>query len=677
VLPGVLATELGDPLALGGPISFTIPKGQRLSSSALAVALAGTIPSGLSTGEIEIELITDGGGRLYRNRYQPPDTLPDNTRSPLLVDLSFDLAIYATDPTGNAVLAQTALGVQLSGIAIADEGALAIETLGALDIGLLGITSAPANIVLDLISDPRAARAGDAQPPTLVHSLPAADTRELAPDDGIELAFDEPIDIARARAGGIQLLDDLGTPVPASVELHGAVAVVRPRASLHDGERYTVALMDIADLAGNTLAPQRFELTTQPLVHTDVPASVVSVYPGAPCALVDATATTAGRCTGGAAADDPYRPFTLAANERVAVAFDQPLRRTSVALGATCNTGSVRVERVDGEGACIEPVAGSLVVRDREIAFIPAHPWLAGERYRLRLVSGANAPCAAGEVCGANGPPASFDPLAGTTAAASGGPDLVVAFTGTPATQATTLFAAANPAVDLNGSGRVDPGELPQTENRVALRIAGTGGLLTFANFQGPDCLPETPEVESCMYIAGEMPAQLGERRDNCTLPDGSSVATCIPVTLGAQAMYSTAVTMTAGALGIGLTADTGMSVMRVREPADHPLEGYIVDRGGTPTLVVALDLYMDAPDMSLPLAQHDMHSKPLAVSLEGPLTFTPDGRIAIALRNTAEVPITVGINAPLGIQGTVNLVVPAGEMHLQLMSRPQRGSLP
>jgi hypothetical protein len=180
------------------------------------------------------------------------------------------------------------------------------------------------------------------------------------------------------------------------------------------------------------------------------------------------------------------------------------------------------------------------------------------------------------------------------------------------------------------------------------------------------------------MYIQGTIPAQLGERRDNCTLPDGSSVATCIPVAMSAQAMYSTSMGMTAGALGIGIPTETGTSIMRVRERKDgSPLEGYIVDRGGVPTMIVALDLYMDAPDMSLPLAQHDMHSKPLSVSLEGPLEFQPDGRIAIGLRNTTEVPITVGINAPFGISGTVKLVVPKGEMRLRLMSGAIRGSQP
>ena len=145
--PSALATELGDPAVLGGPIAFTIPKGQRLASGAIDIALAGAVSSGLSTGDIIIEVISDGGGRIYRNRYRPAETIPENEGAPLLVDMALDLAIFATDPAGNAVLAQTVLGVQLTGVAVMDEGHFAIETLGAIDINLLGIAAAPTNLV--------------------------------------------------------------------------------------------------------------------------------------------------------------------------------------------------------------------------------------------------------------------------------------------------------------------------------------------------------------------------------------------------------------------------------------------------------------------------------------------------------------------------------------------------
>jgi hypothetical protein len=148
-----------------------------------------------------------------------------------------------------------------------------------------------------------------------------------------------------------------------------------------------------------------------------------------------------------------------------------------------------------------------------------------------------------------------------------------------------------------------------------------------------------------------------------------------VPVTLSPQAMYATSVAMHAVVSNvIPIDEPTRTTVMRIREPATGPVMGYIIDGGGTPKLVVALDLYMDAPDMTLPLTTHDLHSKPLSVSLEGPLSFLPDGRISIATANTADLPVEVVIRSTIGEVGRVQMVVPAGEMKLQLVSAPLRG---
>ena len=177
------------------------------------------------------------------------------------------------------------------------------------------------------------------------------------------------------------------------------------------------------------------------------------------------------------------------------------------------------------------------------------------------------------------------------------------------------------------------------------------------------------------MYLTGSMPVEMGELTSTCPLADGTTAASCVPVTMTAQAMFATSVSMNATAV-IGINTDTGTSVMRVREPAGGGggVTGYIVDRNGTPTLVVKLDLYMDAPDMSIPLSSHDLHSKPLSLILAGPVSFLPDGRISISVANTADVPVEVNISAPLGIGGSVKMIVPAGEMKLQLVSPPLRG---
>jgi Big-like domain-containing protein len=681
VLPSALAAELGDPKALGGPIAFTIRRGQRLRASGLDIKLGGELPVGLSTGDIQIELLTDSGGRIYRNPYQPADQRPENERSPLFVDLSMDVAVYAVDANGNSVLTQTVLGVQASGTAVATQGVLDIESVVAMDLDLLGVAHAPANLVLELITDPTAQPDTDTTAPALLATLPNAAGGELPVDTGVELIFSEPINLDRARAGGLRLETAGGQPVASVLESHGAAVVIRPVdpvRPLDYATSYRVKFVDVADLAGNPLAsatPMSF--VTQPFVTTNVPLAVATVHPGVPCTLTGGTAATPGRCSSGASGDDKYQPFSLAANEPVQITFTQPPSPASVTHGTACNTGSARIELVGGSGACTAPVAGTFLQHDRVITFIPDAPWQAGQHYRLTLVSGGNTSCTTGAICGLSGTAASFDPLAGVTNGDAGGPNLVIDFTGAAATDATLMVANASPFSDINGSGFLDTGEQLRDDNRVALRITGTSGIVSSASFNAADCLPATPQTEACMYLSGAMPVELLPLTHTCPLPGGEMAASCVPVVLSPQAMYATSVTLNATVVGLAtISSDTGMSVMRIREPASGPVTGYLIDDNGTPTLVLTLSLYLDAPDLSIPLAFHDLHSKPLSVSLRGPLRFLPDGRIAIAVTNVADVPLTVNISA-IGLSGSVTMLLPRGEMKIQLVSPPLRGGLP
>ena len=677
VLPSVLASELGDPKALGGPLAFTIRRGQRLRATGLDVKLGGEIPVGLSTGDIEIELLTDGGGRIYRNPHQPAEQRPENARAPLYADLSMDVAVFAVDPNGNAVLTQTVLGVQASGTVIATDGVLDIEAVVAMDLDLLGVARAPTNVVLELITDPTAQPDPDDTPPKLLGTLPSGTGGELPVDDGLELIFSEPVDLDRARAGGLRLETLSGQAVPSVLESHGAAVVIRPVAPLAYSTLYRVTMADVADVAGNQLTgapPMSF--ATPPMLATDVPLAVASVHPGVPCTLTGGGAGTPGHCSSGAGADDRYRPFSLAANEPIQVTFTQPPVPASITHGTVCNAGSARIEEVDAAGACVAAVAGTFLQHDRVITFLPEVPWQLAKRYRLTLVSGGNTSCTAGEICGITGSAASFDPLGGVTSGDAGGPNLVIDFTGAAATEATLVGTGAAPFTDINGSGFLEAGEKTRDDNRVALRITGTSGAVSSASFNMPDCLPGTPEKEACMYLSGAMPVELLPLAHDCPLPGGVTAASCVPVVLSPQAMYATSVAITATVV-IDINSDTGMSVMRIREPATGPVTGYLIDDKGTPTLVLSLDLYLDAPDMSIPLSSHDLHSKPLSVSLRGPLRFLPDGRIAIAVVNVADVPLTVTIDAPLGVSGSVKMIVPRGEMKIQLVSAPLRGGLP
>jgi hypothetical protein len=558
---------------------------------------------------------------------------------------------------------------------------LAIESVASMEMGLLGVTSAPTNLVLELITSPTGTTAPtDTTPPELVATYPGEGTQEIAVGTAIELVFSEPIDLDRLRAGGITLKNQAGTVIPTVIEGHGATIVLRPKTNLPYSTTLSVDLVDVADVAGNAFAGRAPIVFSTPLfANTDIAMTALAVHPGVPCVLTGGNATTAGRCAGGQGDDETYQPFSLASNEPIEVEFSQPLDTNTLAVGTACGSGDVRVEELDGNGACVRVVPGSLIRRERGFMFVPDNPWAEGTRYRYQLLSGGDNDCDAGELCGLTGDAASFDPLNGVEGGGGGGA-LSIDFVGAPPSKATYLFSAAGPFTDINGDGQVNGVEVPRDENRGAMRIVGTSGDVTGAGFNGDDCLPGTPEKEGCIYLLGSMPTELGElTTEGC--PGGGS---CVPVFLSPQAMFATSLSMTTtiDAPIIGNTdidADTGITLMRIREPAGGgPVMGYITDGGGTPKMSVALDLYMDAPDMSLPLsADHDLISKPLSVQLEGPVTFLADGRIVIALANVAEVPVTVNIDAPLGLGGAVNMILPAGEMKLQLVSRPLRGAEP
>jgi len=348
--------------------------------------------------------------------------------------------------------------------------------------------------------------------------------------------------------------------------------------------------------------------------------------------------------------------------------------------GAACNAGSVRIEEVDAAGACIAAVAGTAIHHDRVLSFVPDAPWQDGKRYRLTLVSGTDASCVTGEVCGITGEAPSFDPLGGDRSGDAGGPNLVLSFTGSAATGATLMVTETAPATDVNGSGFVEAGEVRRDDNRVLLKITDTTGLITDASFDNntPDCDPRTAQKEACMYLSGAMPVELLPLSHDCALPGGEAVTSCVPIVLSPQAMYGTSIAIDATAALIAtINTPTGVSVLRIREPANGPVTGYLIDDHGTPTLVLALDIYLDAPDMSVlgGLASNDLHSKPLSVVLRGPLRFLPDGRISIAVKSIADIALTVNIDATI-LSGSVKLLIPAGEMKIQLVSPPLRGGL-
>ena len=683
---GRIELEMAHPDLFGAVVPVVIRKGQSLSASGLEVALGGVVKAGMQTGDIRLSFVTDVTGYLVRNRFWPDSTIPDNAESPLQVYLSFDIAVSAQDPLGNAVLTQNVLGVQATGLAEVVDGQLSISNVGALNLDLLGIAQAPTSLALALRTTRGASAPLDTEAPRLISTYPAADQELMETGESILLNLSESVGLRGADA--VELRTDFDAVVPADIRAVGSMIVITPTEPLNPDSGFRVYMgAGLSDLSGNSWAPQASDpaggtgvlafVTGAIASSSELPPTLVTVYPGAPCAL-RGQGTNNRRCVAGDAGDGDYLPFELPANHAIEAVFDQPMRASSFTLGRACGEGSIRVEKRAGD-ACDEAVPGTLVVTERALRFVPEEPWSPGQDYRLVVLAGSNSSCGANEVCGANGLALNTDPLDSPSGA--GGPAAEFYFVGAEPSAAEVAVTNTRPIADRNGNARIDPGETTTETNRAAVRLAGVSGLVSSASFAMEDCDASTPQLEGCMYLSGDLVVRLEEPLENCSIATAAgpiSAEHCIPVEVSPGAIYGTQLLMDANILGLGLINDlgTGKIVLRTRQNGE-PIRGFIVeDSAGKPELFVTLSTFMDAPDLSIfgGLASHDLVSKELVVGLRGPVEFRDDGRLRIVLRNEEAIALDIGVRA-LGINsGTMSMEIGAGAMVVDFISRSARG---
>lgn len=128
-------------------------------------------------------------------------------------------------------------------------------------------------------------------------------------------------------------------------------------------------------------------------------------------------------------------------------------------------------------------------------------------------------------------------------------------------------------------AGAAAGGEPASDDNRVALRITGTKGVVSAASFPVPDCVAATPEAEACMALSAALPRRPAARRARLPAPrrwhrralrPGRAVA---PV--GDPTSLPLDATAVVGPTTININTITGALVMRLREAADGPAMGY------------------------------------------------------------------------------------------------------
>jgi Bacterial Ig-like domain len=689
VLPGTLRVELGDPGKFGGPIPFLLPKGQRLAASELALKLAGVIGLGYRTGSLSFDLISDANGWVTRNVHRPATERPDDRESPLLVDLYFDAALTAEDPTGNALATQSLLNIHLTGEASSVDGQLVMEAAGAIEVELIGVSRSTADLSLRLRTG-AAPIPSNIAAPTLISSAPARGETDVALDVHPQVLLSNAVDLGKVvSAGQLKLTSAAGTTA-VSLRASGGVLAVIPRAPLLAGTTYTLTLGSLVDVSGASVMLTANDASggTGAITFTTagipggnaVAPQLAAMIPGVACPLSGATATTPGHCTGGANGDLPYQPFQLPADRGVVARFTQPMSAATMRVGTACGQGAIRVEALSAAGACTAVVAGELTVGMSGFRFQPSAPLTVGQRYRVTLTPGTNNNCdPTTELCGANGRPFNSDPLEGVGDA--GGPPVILTFTATAPTGDTlvTLIGLATALItDRNANGTIDPGEGRKLPNELAVDVASTGGFVSAASVTGPDCQPAMPGNQVCLGVMADLPVQVLPAMTSCPIDVTGAPTTsggpCVPIRISAQAIRTTSLTIQATATVLGQNIDlsnvqTGMMHLRILEPTAGGAVGYIMsDANDKPIFVISAATYMDAPDLSIlgGLVSHDVRSKPVNVTLAGPVTFLSDGRMQVVLHNRGNVLIPVNIST-LGIDGRITLRVPDGTLSLTL----------
>lgn len=458
-----------------------VPRGNILKAGNLSVQLDGKVPAGLDTGDLTITLISDANGLLLPNRYSSSNV------APALVMLELDINVSAANSTSNGAFTQDITHVQVAGIATVDQAnqILNIEAVGTIELKVLGVDNAVGVLALKMRTDLKQAPGTapvDSVAPTVQSWVPGATVNGLAggefirPGDPMIVNFSEAMDIKSFRPGAVTLLKG-SMPEPFTWRLDGVSLVVNPVTPWQHGANYRLSLAPgLTDMASNELGLlQNFDFSIPALANTKTrPPVVLSNYPGYPCPIEAGTRNVAnsiqGRCAGGQDGDDLLPLPLIEPNRAIEAAFSQSLSPASVRLATACNgAGSLRVERIDASGNCLGSVPGKLLLRPRDLQFVPDQPWVIGQLYRYVLhsnndLASATADCTGTQaICGINGLPLQTQLIARTLADATnaqrGGPAMEIFFRGGADLGGSNIGLRVLPVLDVNANFRHDPTE--------------------------------------------------------------------------------------------------------------------------------------------------------------------------------------------------------------------------
>lgn len=713
-LAGDIAAELGFVPNFPDAVPLRIRRASLLRGSEVAINLVGEVPAGIASGDISVSFLSDANGYLLENPYGQTDS------APRYVLLSMDIAMSAENSEANGALSQSLLHVQLVGVSTVKNGVLVMDAVGVVEPELLGLERASGLLSFHLEGyadqDSAMIPAPDHTPLLLQSWSPGEHYLDRArPGDPIVLNFTKALSADSVALQGAVVLSQNNVPVSdgeVDVELDGASIVVRPKGGLRHNVDYGLSLTSLlTDIDGNALAAD-YNLDIRLADFSDVNLRApmpISVYPGFPCALVDAVVVGEksswrnGRCRGGRA-DDPLYPIPrLPIDRGIDVLFSRSMDLASIVLGQT-----FLVERNDA-GVWLA-VSGRLDKLPQRVQFYPDDTWQVGALYRYTLKSNGDhqssvAICAVEAICSPDGLPLQTQQLSQTvadiTVAQGGGADLTNYFIPIASGGGTLVSLRAQPGTDTNANLIHEPqfGEpapvvdatsespdglrAPPNHMRLALDdLVGAATDLSIGCSFGEIC-PEKRYV----YALGAMQTEITGYDDTVVVARptlGDSVTGAVTASILPTALYTTGVFLDVDILSgfATISLDTNTLMLRLRHQknsADERLDlisAYITDSAQGPWLTATFDLLIDAPALAptagtTPLL-HDLHSNAVdAVVLEGPLRFIEDGRLVATVSNPFDVPVSTTISFDDTDLADIYLKVPVGGIQLDLTVLP------
>lgn len=654
----------------GLSVPLRINRGALMTGSSVNVNVAGALPAGLSSENIDVRFLSDATGFLVKN------TNTDNKKAPRLVELYLDLTLNTGNKIANAALSQELLHVHLIGAAEVTDGTLSIEATGVIEPDVLGVDVASGLISFRLegyaSQDDAPLEEGfeDNVAPEIKSWVPGKNNQnKILPGDPVIVYFSEPVLPSTVTKNTVELRKN-SSKQDITYTLNGSALVITPKKPLAHGVKYNLSLNGITDLTGFHLptASLDFELapTNAGTSKTQSPLALATL-PGFPC-----NKTSQWRCNGGKNSDDVIPEATHPSNKPLIVRFSQDMKQSTIKAGV-----SVVIDQyVNSEWESVPTSDYVIETAPRLLTITPLAGWHPGRLYKYTLNHGDS------QIRSLAGLGLKTKILTqGTSDENSrkvGGEPLVNRFKAAePANDNTLLALRSLPMTDANADFDYWEGREAGSKNGESVPNSIGLEVEEVSSLQNSDTLVEeanigcvvgtTPNCDKnkYVYLAGMLDVLVAGATDsNGEIPLDILPTVLMTTSADVHVKIDTELLDLLDKLGI-LTTDiteneiieTGPLMLRIRYKNGNPPQGQIYSDGkGGLMIKTTLDVYLDAPYLDPTIGpavlQHYLRSYELNdLVLRGPIKFMEDGRMQITLDNDNPIRANVDVTGEIDLE--------------------------